>query len=149
MTLPKDCFLALAAVGWADGNLDENEAAALLRTAREMGLPPQAIEEIEEAIRQRGPLTLLSSTELGRFDRVLTYALATWLARLDGVVTPEEKDSLRTLGDVLKLPDGIRTRASAAAFEVASLPTGDRPDRYDLWALREHLIAKLTGIEAE
>src|SRR5262249_21185453 len=36
--LGRDVFLALAAVGWADGKLDEEEADAIVRTALEEGL---------------------------------------------------------------------------------------------------------------
>jgi hypothetical protein len=149
LDLPKDALLALAAVAWADGTLDKDEGDALLRVAREAGLAPDEIAELEEATRAPFPLAKLSTAQLSRGARVLVYALATWLARLDNVVTPEEKDSLVALGKTLELPDGIRTRASAAAFEVASLPAGDRPDRYDFQALKGRLAAKLGNVEAE
>ncbi|MCS6899342.1 MAG: hypothetical protein NZX77_06190 [Polyangiaceae bacterium] len=51
MRLPKEVFLALAALGWADGNLDENEGVALLRAAREAGLSEGELEEIKGAIK--------------------------------------------------------------------------------------------------
>ncbi|MCS6899343.1 MAG: hypothetical protein RMJ98_05580, partial [Myxococcales bacterium] len=86
---------------------------------------------------------------MSRRDRVLAYALAVWLIRLDGVVTTEEKVNLRTLGNTLELPDGVRSRISAAAFEVVSLPQGDRPERYDFQALQARLQAKLGDLEGE
>ena len=38
--------MALAAVGWADGTLDPDEADAIVRTAAEEGLPLEQIAEI-------------------------------------------------------------------------------------------------------
>ncbi len=149
LSLPKDALLALAAIGWSDGNLDPDEGRALLRTAKEAGLDAEELAEIERATREKLTIPEVSTVTLGRKERVLTYALATWLARLDGVVTTEERTSLTLLGDRLGLPDGVRTRASAAAFEVASLPAGDRPDRYDFAALEARILAKLGDIEAE
>ncbi|MCC6646185.1 MAG: hypothetical protein IT374_11505 [Polyangiaceae bacterium] len=149
LSLPKDALLALAAVGWSDGTLDPDEGRALLRTAKEAGLDAGELAEIEQATRAKLTIPEISTITLTRKDRVLCYALATWLARLDGVVTAEERASLVLLGDRLGLPDGVRTRASAAAFEVASQPAGDRPDRYDFAALEARILAKLGDLEAE
>lgn len=149
LNLPKDALLALAAIGWADGNLDKEEGMALLHAARDSGLTPEEIADVEAVTRKAITIPEVETIRLTRGDRVITYALATWLARLDGVVTPEERDTLVLLGDRLGLPDGVRTRASAAAFEVASLPEGDRPDRYDFEALRARIVAKLGDVEAE
>lgn len=149
MRLPKEAFLALAALGWADGELDENEGIALLRAARSSGIEGDDLAQIEAATRENTSLGALPLSRMTRGDRTLTYALAVWLVRLDGVVTPEEKTSLRTLGNTLELPDGVRTRVSAAAFEVASLPEGDRPERYDFKALQGRLRAKLGDLDGE
>jgi uncharacterized membrane protein YebE (DUF533 family) len=149
MRLPKEAFLALAALGWADGELDENEGIALLRAARSSGIEGDDLAQIEAATRENTSLGALPISRMTRGDRTLTYALAVWLVRLDGVVTPEEKTSLRTLGNTLELPDGVRTRVSAAAFEVASLPEGDRPERYDFKALQGRLRAKLGDLDGE
>ena len=37
-TMGRDVFLALAAIGWADGNLDADEADAIVSAAVEVGL---------------------------------------------------------------------------------------------------------------
>lgn len=149
MHLPKESFLALAALGWADGNLDADEGAALLRAARESGVAGDDLAEIEQATRAPVSLDALPVAGLTRAARAFTYALAVWLVRLDGVVTTEEKESLAALGNALGLPDGIRSRVSAAAFEVANLPAGDRPERYDFNALQSRLRAKLGDLDAE
>ena len=147
LELPKDALLALCAVGWADDVLAPEEGVALLHAARDAGLGPDDIAEIERATKTKITIPEIETIRLSRGDRVITYALATWLARLDGVVTPEERDSLVLLGDRLGLPDGVRTRASAAAFEVAQ--ADDRPERYDFDALKARLIAKRGDVEAE
>ena len=38
MKLPKESFLALAAIGWVDGSLQKVEATGLLRAAKEAGV---------------------------------------------------------------------------------------------------------------
>ena len=50
--LGRDVYIALAAIGWSDGQLDEEEADAIVRTALEEGLELEEIEEIEEATKQ-------------------------------------------------------------------------------------------------
>src|SRR5206468_12674692 len=45
--LGRDVFIALAAIGWADGKLDSEEADAIVRTALEEGLAIDEISEIE------------------------------------------------------------------------------------------------------
>jgi hypothetical protein len=141
--LPKDSFLALAAVAWSDGVFTPEEGEALLRAGRAAGLDAADLADVQRYTTTSITIPEVDTIRMSRGDRVLTYALATWLARLDGVVTPEERDTLALLGERLGIPDGVRSRASAAAFEVASLPEGDRPDRYDFDALKQRLATKL------
>ena len=143
--LSRDVFLALAAVGWADGHLDPEEADGIVRAALESGLDIVDIHKIEEATKKPCTLETIDRSKLTGLERTFVYATAIWLARLDGKVDPEEKTALKKLGDLLHLPDGVRTQASAAALEVAQLPSGDRPDRYDLARLRERIEERLTG----
>jgi hypothetical protein len=49
--LGRDVFIALSAVGWADGKLDPDEADAIVRTALEEGLELDEIVEIERATK--------------------------------------------------------------------------------------------------
>lgn len=141
--LSRDVFLALCAIGWADGELDREEADGILRAATEAGLDIDALQEIEEATKTSRSLDTLDRSKLTPIERTFVYAMAVWLARLDGHVDIEERIALRKLGDLLGLPDGIRTHASAAALEVSNLPSGDRPDRYDLDRLRTRLEERL------
>lgn len=142
--LSRDVFIALAAVGWADGALDGEEADGIVRAALECGLELDDISAIEAATKKRVELGTIDKSKLSTLERTFVYATAVWLARLDGVVDPAERTALHKLGDLLGIPDAIRTQASAAALEIAQLESGDRPDRYDLVRLRERLAVRLS-----
>ena len=79
---------------------------------------------------------MIDRAGLSKEDRLFVYAVACWIARLDGRITPEESDALAKLGERLGIPERPRVAAEAVAREVAELPEGDRPARYDLVALR-------------
>lgn len=142
-SLSKDVFLALAAIAWADGDLGDDQAKAIVRAARESGREGDELEAIEAAVREKQDLNRLNLGSMSPEDRVFVYATAVWLSRFDGVVEPGEREALWKLGDLLKLPDGIRTQASAAAFEVAQLTGPDRPERYDFVALEQQIAKRL------
>jgi uncharacterized membrane protein YebE (DUF533 family) len=141
--LRRDVFVALAAVAWADGRLDPDEADAIVRAALDEGLPLEEIAEIESATKNKVDLGALDRTGLGKEDRLFVYAIACWIARLDGHVTREETTALAALGERLGIPERPRVQAEAAAREVAEMPEGDRPARYDLVALRRILGDRL------
>jgi uncharacterized membrane protein YebE (DUF533 family) len=141
--LGTDVFIALAAIGWADGTLDSEEADAIVRAAVDEGLELGEIASIESATRERVDLGVIDRSGLSKEDRVFVYAVACWIARIDGKVTEEEVAALAGLGERLGIPERPRAHAEAIAREVAELPEGDRPVRYDLARLRalisEHL----------
>jgi len=152
-SLNKDAFLALAAVAWADGKLDPDEADAIVRAAADDGLDLEELEKVEAdvvAYRDRPrtakaepDLSFLDRSSMSKQDRVFVYASACWIAQIDRIVTPEESDALRLLGEKLGVPDRLRARAEELAREIAMLPDGGRPDRYDLAALREKIGDRL------
>jgi uncharacterized tellurite resistance protein B-like protein len=151
--LPKEAFLALSVVAWADRRLDPDEADAIVRAAADEGLSLEELEEVESgtnAYRNRAhdaheapDLSFLDRSNMSKEDRVFLYAVACWIAQLDRVVTPEESNVLRLLGERLGVPDRTRARAEELAKEVAALPEGDRPARYELGKLRERIGDKL------
>jgi uncharacterized membrane protein YebE (DUF533 family) len=141
--LGRDVFLALAAVGWSDGKLDAEEADAIVRTALEEGLDLDEIAEIEQATREPFDLGFIDRSQLTKADRLFVYAVASWMVRLDGVLDDREIDALRKLGDALRIPPAPREHADAIAREIAELPEGDRPHRYDLPLLRDTLVERL------
>ena len=136
-------FLALAAIGWADGKLDQEEADAIVRTALEEGLDLDEIAEIEAATKNPVDLSVIDRSEMSKADRLFVYAVAAWMTRLDGVVHDKEREVLGRLGDLLKIPERPREHADTIAREIAALGEGDRPARYDLPRLRATLGDRL------
>jgi uncharacterized tellurite resistance protein B-like protein len=142
-TLRKDVFVALAAIAWADGKLDSDEADAIVRAAAEEGLSLDEIAAIDEATKQRVDLAQVDRAGMSKEDRLFVYAVASWIARMDGEVTAEENDAMAKLGETLGIPERARVQAEAIAREVAGMPEGDRPARYDLIAVRRILGERL------
>src|SRR5213595_2438396 len=96
--LGRDVFLALAAIGWADGKLDPEEADAIVRTALEEGLELEEIAEIEEATKKPIDLSFIDRSTMSKADRLFVYAVAAWMTRLDGKVEASETAALAKLG---------------------------------------------------
>jgi uncharacterized membrane protein YebE (DUF533 family) len=143
--LGRDVFIALAAIGWADGTLDSEEADAIVRAAVDEGLDLGEIASIESATRERVDLGVVERGGLSKEDRLFVYAVACWIARLDGKVSDGESAALATLGERLGIPERPRANAEAIAREVAELPEGDRPARYDLARVRARIAQGLLG----
>jgi tellurite resistance protein len=146
LTLPKQSFLALAAIGWSDGSLQRIEATGLLRAAKECGMAGGDLAEIERAAKAHVALDAASVGGLSQWEQVLTYALASWFASLDGIASTDERETLAKLGDALGLDPPLRVRAAAAANDIACLPEGGRPDRYDFVKLVARLRERLPQI---
>ncbi len=146
--LGRDVYLALAAVGWADGTLDPEEADAIVRTALEEGLELDAVQEIEEACKNRVEIGVIDRLNMSKADRLYVYAVASWITRLDGVVTQDEEAVLTQLGTALGIPEAPRKHADLVLSEIAALPAGDRPARFDLIALRTTLEERLAQAQA-
>lgn len=145
--LGRDVFLALAAIGWADGKLDEEEADAIVRTALEEGLSLDEISEIEAATKQPVDFSVIDRSTMSKSDRLFVYAVAAWMTRLDGHIDVKEIVAMSKLGDLLKLPERPRQYADAIALEVAELSEGDRPHRYNLKGLRDTLVERLAAAQ--
>lgn len=144
MALATRSFLALAAVGWADGSLQRIEATGILRAAKEWGISEQDLVAIENAAKKKtATIDELDLGGMSSWDQVMTYALAAWLAQLDGVVSNDENSVLITLAEKLGLPEGARKRAFAAVYDIACLPEGGRPDKYDFAKLTARLAERL------
>lgn len=141
--LPKESFLALAAIGWVDGQLQRVEVTGLVRAAKEAGLSPDALSELDAATKKKMDLSALDFSALSPWEQVLTYALGAWIAEVDGVVSSSETEMLAELGKKLGLADAVRTRAAVAAHDIACLPQGGRPDKYDFQKLDARLKERM------
>ena len=144
--LGRDVYLALAAVGWADGKLTQEAADAIMRTALEEGLDLDTVSEIEEATMRPQQIESINRLTMSKSDRLYVYAIASWITLLDGKVTSNERVVLDQLANVLGVPDAPRAHADAIMREVAA--QGDRPDRFDLIGLRRRLDEELERAHA-
>jgi uncharacterized membrane protein YebE (DUF533 family) len=145
--LGKDIFVALAAVAWADGALDPDEADAIVRAAADEGLSLDDMTEIDEATKRPVDLGVIDRSGLGKEDRLFVFAMACWIARMDGTVSDAESQALAKLGERLGIAERTRAQTEAIARQVAEMPEGDRPARYDLAALRRILGDRLRRAE--
>ncbi len=145
--LGRDVYIALAAIGWADGNLDQDEADAIVRTAVEEGLDIEEISEIEAATKSPVDIGEIDRRGLSKEDRLFVYAVASWMTRLDGKVDEAETTALNKLGEALKIPEKPRWHADALAQEVANMQEGDRPLRYDVPGLRKLIGERLADAQ--
>lgn len=140
--LGRDVFITLAAIGWADGQLDPEEARTILGAAQAEGLDPESLRWIEQATRQ--PVTLdqfLPASAMGKDDRLFVYAMACWIARVDGEVTQQEVATLHHLAHLLGVGERLRRNAEGLVQEIAA--SGTRVGRYDLGWLRQVIADRL------
>jgi hypothetical protein len=143
--LGRDVYLALAAVGWADGQLTEEAADAILRTAAEEGLGLEDLEQIRQAVKIASDVGVVDRMKMSKADRLYVYAVASWIASLDGHLSAAEQDALAKLGAALGVPESPRQRADEIMREIAEQEA--RPDRFDLRALRETLDERLDAAQ--
>lgn len=142
-------YVALAAVGWADGKLEADEADAIVRCALEEGLEIEEIAEIEAATKNPIDLGVIDRKNLSKEDRLYVYGVAAWIARMDGVVSDSEKAALKKLGEELKVPDRPREIVDHIVETVAAESGDSRPLQYDLGALRTIIGERLKAAERD
>lgn len=142
-TLPKEAFVALAALSWADGDLRNSEKTGLLAAARAAGVPEGDLAVVERALSEKTTLDAFAPGDMSDWQRIVTYAIGCWLARLDGVVSTDERDSLKDLAKRLDLSKSVCERAGIAAFDVYVQPEGGRPERFDFVRLEQKLKERL------
>jgi uncharacterized tellurite resistance protein B-like protein len=131
----RDVFVMLATIVGADGKVERSEIEGLLHGAREQGLGDDDLRAIEEAAT-RGRAAAIEGARLSPADRLFVYAMAYWISRIDGEMSEDEDKALGKLGAELTLADDVRMAAEAAVDQVAALPEGDRPARFDIARLR-------------
>jgi hypothetical protein len=143
LSLPTESFLAIATVAWADGWMKKTEIDGLLSAARACGLGDDDRAAVAVATKDGVDLDTLDLGHLGSWERALTYSIATWLAKLDGITNAKELEALKALGTRLDLSPRQMDKAASAAFDIACLPEGNRPERFDFDALCTRLREKV------
>ncbi len=147
--LGRDVYVALAAVGWADGKLEADEADAIVRCAAEEGLELEELAAIEAATKSPIDLGVIDRSGLSKEDRLYVYGVAAWIARMDGVVSDGEKAALEQLANALKVPERARQIVDQIVETVAVESGDNRPSRYDLGALRTIIGERLKAAEQQ
>lgn len=143
----RDTMLALCAIAWADGKVGEREAAGIRAAAQQLGISGEDTQVIEQALSQRMGVEDVETIRMNRLTRLFTYAIASWIAHIDGKLSAEEDSVLAVLGDRLGLSAVARERAKNVALGMAQ--ASDRPGGYDLVKLRSKLSAGLSQIGDE
>ncbi len=144
VSIGRDTLIALAAVAWADGTMAPEEARGIRAAARQLALGADDLLAVEDAIAHRVEVGAVETLRMNRLTRLFTYAVASWVATLDGRVAPEEEAALRALGDRLGLSSIARERARSVGLAVGR--AGDTIEAYDLIKLRSRLSAGLSQI---
>lgn len=140
-------MLALCAIAWADGKVDPREAEGIRGAATQLGLSGEDGAAVERALAQRMGVEEVETIRMNRLTRLFTYAVATWIAHIDGRLAAEEQSVLGLLGDRLGLSAVARDRAKNVVLGMQQAP--DRPGGYDLAKLRSKLSAGLSQIGDE
>ncbi|MBX3249423.1 MAG: TerB family tellurite resistance protein [Myxococcales bacterium] len=135
-SLRQDVYLALASVGWADGNLDADEVDAIAKLAFADGLDLEEVGALEAKMASPVSFDALDVEGIGAGDRVFVYAVAAWLATLDGELAAGEAEALRRVAEALGLGAETVADVDILVREVAYESGGDRPFDYDLTTLR-------------
>jgi uncharacterized membrane protein YebE (DUF533 family) len=138
--LGRDVYIALAAIAWADGRLSEDAADAILRTAAEEGLEVEDLERIRLAVEEPADVGIVDRMRMSKADRLYVYAVAAWIASLDGAVSAAERQVLARLAQQLGVPEPARQRTDEIVDELVA--RHERADRLDLRALRTTLAER-------
>ncbi len=143
--------MALAAVGWADGQLSSDEADAIVRAACDEGLDLAEIGAIEEATKKPLDVGAIDISKMSKADRLFVYAVGTWIVNIDGAVAAAEKAALDRLGQALRIPARPREIVHEITAAIGRLSHGDEPAFYNLPKLRTTLkirLAEAAGLRA-
>lgn len=141
--LPKECFLTLASLVYADGQIRKGELEGFRRAATLYGVASADLSAIEEQAKVGISLADLELPKMSDWQAALTYAFAVWVAKVDGIINRDENAMLGVIGDKLGLEKLRRDAARSATYDIAALPGGHKPELYDFDALERQLEAKL------
>ncbi len=121
--LSGDVLVALASIAWADGVVTDDEKHLLLEVARVSELGKADLDRVTRALDERG--AALDTARLGAEERTYVLALATWLARVDGRVTTQERQAIASAAQRwgATAEEIALAEAAGSAIEIA----GDGP----------------------
>lgn len=135
--------MLLAAVARADGVLADNEIDAIARAALDEGLELEEVEALEAAIRDGVAIDDIDVHKLAPEDRLYVYAVASWIALVDGERVEREEAALISLAYVLRLTPRGKSEADALVQHLYAQNEGETLARYDLATLRRELDQRM------
>jgi len=144
----RDTLVALAAIAWADGKINPSEATGIRSAAKQLGMTSEELQAVEATLQRPVPLADVETLRMNRLTRLFTYAVASWIAEVDGVVPPEEEAAVALLGDRLGLSAVARERARSAVLTVLRTGPG-ASGSLDLLQLKSRLSSGLSQIGNE
>jgi uncharacterized membrane protein YebE (DUF533 family) len=142
----RDTVLALCAIAWADGSVDQSEAAGIRAAVRQLGLGAADSQAVEQALANHMSIADVETIRMNRLTRLFTYSAAVWIAAVDGGIKPDEERDLSILGDRLGLSSVAREQAKNVALGALSASGGQE---LDLLKMRSRLSAGLSQIGLE
>jgi uncharacterized membrane protein YebE (DUF533 family) len=145
LDIGRDTLIALAAIGWADGTLDPEEAEAIRGAAGQLSLAPDQLQAVEQALQNPVAIEEVETVRMSRTTRLFTYAAAAWVAHIDGQLAATERQALDLLAERLGLSNVARERAEGMVQDMASAP--DAMPRLDVLRLKSLLAAGLSRID--
>ncbi len=140
--LPLTVFQVLLAIGWADGRLDDDERDAVLAAAAVEGLDSAQLASLRESAAERVELDSIDVSRLRAHARQYVYAVARWIALLDGELTDREAAALRILGFVLRMPLVHQVEIDTIVREIIDTVPG-RDMRAMILSLRDAVRSRL------
>lgn len=143
--LPVESFLAFASIVYADGETRRGELEGFRRAAKTYSVSEKDLESIESRAKDGLALGDIDFPGVSDWQGALTYAFAVWIAKVDGIINKEENQLLAELGDKLGLDKMRRDAARSATYDIAALPGGHKPEKFDFAALEAQLEMKLPG----
>lgn len=140
--LPREVFLALLAVGWADGKLDDAERDAVFAAAEEARLSDDDLRALREAARTRVELDDLHVDRLRTVERAYVYAVARWIALVDGDLSERETAMLRVLAFALQMNTNTQTTVESLVGELIADASLMKDRKAVLTALRREVARR-------
>jgi len=136
-----ELFQTLLAIGWLDGELVDAERDAVLEAAVAAGLPEADLVKLREMALAPVTFADMSFDHLDGEQRLLIYAVASWVAQADEKVEPEERAALHAMATLLTVTGTGRQEMDRLVVELRDRP--DAPARLDVVALMERIGARM------
>ena len=114
----------LIQMAWADGRLDDREKEGVRGAAQVLNLPADFRARLEQQLAAPGSLEQLNLSKLTTRERAFAFVAAAWMAHVDEVLDPKEKDLLSRLGEKLEFTPEQQETYSNIAASLRPLPSG-------------------------